>query len=82
MSNSPLGDDDLFAQFEAELGDVSIDVEDVTALDPKVLLSKYHRVERDLEGMGEVVIARTEKGREYHSRRSAYLFELSRRGMR
>jgi hypothetical protein len=76
-----LGDDDLFARLEAELGDVTVDVEDVTALDPAELLRKFHRVERDLEEMGEIVIARTDQGREYHSRRSAYLLELRRRHM-
>lgn len=75
-------DDDLFAQLESEFGDVEVaDVEDVTALDPAVLLRQYHRVERDLTRMGELLIARTETGREYHSRRSAYLFELRRRKM-
>jgi hypothetical protein len=75
-------DDDLFTALEAELGDVEVsDVEDVTKLDPVVLMRRYHRIERDLTEMGELLIARTEKGREYHSRRSAYLFELRRRQM-
>jgi hypothetical protein len=75
-------DDELFAHLESSGWDVDVaDVENVRELDPVVLLRKYHRVERDLTAMGELLIARTDKGREYHSRRSAYLFELRRRQM-
>lgn len=75
-------EDDLFAHLESSGWDVDVgDIEDVTSLDPVVLVNQYHRVERELTAMGELLIARTEKGREYHSRRSAYLFELRRRQM-
>lgn len=73
-------EDDLFAHLESSGWDVDVsDVEDVTSLDPVVLVNQYHGVERELTAMGELLIARTDKGREYHSRRSAYLFELRRR---
>lgn len=77
-----MGDEDLFAHLESSGWDVDVsDVEDVTTLDPQVLLRQYHGVERDLMDMGELVIARSDRGREYHSRRSAYLLELRRRGL-
>ena len=73
-------DDDLFAQLEAELGDVVVpDVEDVTTLDTALLLRRYHGVERELREMGQLLHPRSEKAREHHSRRSAYLIELRKR---
>ena len=47
-------DDDLFAQLEAELGDVAIpDVDDVSALDGAVLLRRFHGVEHAPRDMGK-----------------------------
>ena len=74
--------DDLFAHLEAEMGDVVVpDVEDVTTLDTANLLRRFHGVERDLREKKELLHPRTPAGREHHSRRSAYLIELRRRGI-
>lgn len=72
--------DDLFAQLEAELGDVVVpEVEDVSTLDAATLVSRYHAIERELREMGQLLHPRTDKAREHHSLRSAYLIELRRR---
>jgi hypothetical protein len=75
--------DDLLARLEAEMGDVDIsDVEDVTKLEGGALLRQFALVERQLRDIGEMMQPHTDDGRELHSRRSAYLIEMRRRGMR
>lgn len=77
---TPIPPDDLFAQLEAELGDMVVDdVQDVTALDTHDLMTRYHAVERELRTLQELHFPRTREGRDLHSERAAYQVELRKR---
>jgi hypothetical protein len=84
MSDGPSEDDAaLFAALKDEFADLAVDgVQDVSTLDSEDLLRLFHGVERQLRDQGQMINSKTSHGRDLHSRRGAYMFELRRRKLR
>lgn len=85
MSTREPDDEDVLAGLEEQLADLVLDPGDTTnvrELSPKDLLARFAAVERKLREMAELMVPRTQEGRDLHSQRAAYLVELRRRKMR
>lgn len=71
--------------FRALMQDVDIpiptDVVNVSLLDEAELNKRFTFCKQELYEMGEMLRPKTERGRELHSERAAYLVEMRRRGM-
>lgn len=75
-------DDDIRHLIES-LGQPDIGtVETVSLLDDAELASRFNRVNQQLLDRSEALKATTETGRDLHSERSAYIYEMRRRGLR
>lgn len=57
-------------------------IETPSLLDDAELASRFNRATQDLLERGEALSASTETGRDLHSQRSAYLYEMRKRGLR
>lgn len=58
-----------------------LNVENVALLNDVELSSRYNSVRQELLSRGEMMMAKTETGRELHSQRTAYLIEMRKRRM-
>ena len=75
--------DDLFADIVAGLDlHEPKDTVNAQSLSNAQLSAVFNEVRDQLIQMGEMMEPKTDVGRDLHSRRAAYLIEMSRRGMR
>lgn len=82
MTDTP-DSDDLFADLVASVEiEEPTDAINVRELDNAHLSAAFNDVRDRLIALSEMMEPKTEEGRELHSRRAAYLIEMSRRGMR
>jgi hypothetical protein len=78
----PTPDDDDFAMFEADLGEVVVSgVEVFSDLNTPDLIQRHSEVECDLAEIMEMHFPRTDRGRELHSKRDAIRRVLRERGI-
>lgn len=74
--NEPFEDMVADLVFDEEITDLPTPVSDLT---DRQLLTELSEVRRQLVGTPDMIEARTERGRELHSRRAALLIESNRR---
>jgi hypothetical protein len=84
MSTIEPPEDDIFRFMEEQMGEVVVEVEDVTKIPDHELGLKVKELDKLLSDMGQLhnMNPTTESAREAHSRRSALLIEMARRGLR
>jgi hypothetical protein len=75
---------DPFAELEAMVDDLDVasHLRHAKTLTNARLVSRYSQVKEELKALGELVEARSEKGRDLHSEHTAILDELRERGLR
>lgn len=76
-----MNEDDVFASMREQLDDITIPEElSVRALSLLDLCVELNKLRTRLYEIGEMFKTKTELGRELHSRRSALIIEINRRG--
>ena len=77
---------DMFELFEEQFADTETDVSDqatdFTKLSNLEISTMFNDVRNDLITMGEMLVVKTDAGRELHSQRTALLVEMAKRKMR
>lgn len=82
VTTSPEPEDDLRAMIEGMAFDETPEVESITTLTNHELVVRFNEVQRDIKRSGEILVAKTTRGRELHSLNSALILEMHKRGLR
>lgn len=82
MTTSPEPDDEMRAMFEGMTFEENTDVLNVCSLTNHELVVRFNEVQRDIKRGGEILVAKTIRGRELHSLNSALILEMMKRGIR
>lgn len=82
MTTMPEPDDEMRALLEGMDFDEEPEVEDVSALSDHELVVRFNAIQLELRRGSEILVAKTDRGRDLHSINSALLVELRRRGKR
>lgn len=73
-------EDELFAAFEAQFEDVTVEgVEDISKLSDFELLDRYAKIDEQLKAMDQLHHPRSQEARELHSVRAAIRIEQLKR---
>lgn len=79
---------DINEEFNKLMAGITLDLPDardivnVSLLSDVELSSRYNQCRQDLLAIGEMMEPKTDKGRELHSERAAYIVEMRRRRMK
>lgn len=79
---SPEPEDDMRAMIEAMDFEEPLVTDNVSLLTNHELVVQFNQVQREITQSGEILVAKTTRGREMHSRNSALILEMKKRGMR